>query len=171
MLFGDKETFAVEIELIERIPIWKGFCQLWIAGKAIGDINSKEVLYPFINGLKHKRDNPPPIVDIRKIIDLHELYLLFTNYEIYCKRFDSIVVSPKSALYSFDKHSLTLSENFDGYLIIMFHFNNDYFFLWGEFNDRHKPGLEVKELFLEKVSCEYYDKVISEVEKYMIDIS
>jgi hypothetical protein len=169
MIFGDTTRFAIEINCVENKPGW-GYSRVWITNKSIGDFSTPEILSPFVKPLIASRNIAPVWVDVAHFKNSKELYQFLTDYDLYQSGFGRFVKSDQSVTTAFDSHRAFSGENFDNYLAKKMLFAEHRYFLWGEYIDRN-TSTALKELFLEKVPCWYYDAVISEVEDYIKTLS
>jgi hypothetical protein len=170
MIIGDKTKFAVEILIENQEPSLKGFCRIWIENKPIGNFESKELLYPFVNSLYVDRQwlakGAIPEIDLEKLsAKKEEIFHLLTDYPFYETKSNSVVRSNLPSVNSYSRIMFSASENFDMYIIRRFVYNKELIFLWEErkvpWRKSFYPEIEMAKTFIEE-----FNHVVLELEKY-----
>ncbi len=155
MLFGQREVFAIELQLTSPARLVMGHCCLWIGGKQFGTYEDDAVVYPFLDALQG-------VIQVRDSLwdsQFNEL----SAYELF-----EILKNNSDPSFSQDFYGF-IGTNFDDLINYHLYHNDKYIFLWelAATSFYTYEGLVAGQFQSGFVDAHYFETVVAEFNEYL----
>lgn len=168
-LIGNKEIFAVEIEISQQK--WDNQTSIWLNNIKVGDWEDKNILAPFINSLyriARKYDD----LELDKFNDLEceQIYLAIHPHFENPDEFFDLTLEDQKAFAIFDKYIFSWGEDFDSWGLSVIYKEGFCKFLWLQTSLNNETNLNVRNKFqCYEVELKLIQEVYNELTKIIPD--
>lgn len=130
-IIGDKNLFAVEIDVLKYSPkLWGRSC-LWIKNSQLGDFNDENILASFISSIMRIAIRYKTLwLDELSDLSIADLFYTINPFFTEPKKFYDLTYVDQEKYVKYDRFRFEFGENFDDYMINPVVKENICTFLW-----------------------------------------
>lgn len=144
-IIGNKQTFAVQVEILKFEPWVWGKSAIWVGGEILGDYDDENIMGPFIGTLMDIALHSDKYWD-EELKGLDDKDIFYTIHPFYNNPDGFYDLSDEEAkkYYKYDKYLMGWGENFDDYTISIVDKKELCLFIWVYTPNRDDDNFEVR---------------------------